>query len=223
MPTNEEGEFELVLGNKQLLSVFFLVVLLLGVFFSMGYIVGRNTAPAASQIASTRAGGGTLTVEPPLAATPVPADLSRPSPVGQTTEALPPAPRETAGPAKPEAKPEPRSEPRPVREVAKVEPKPEPQPVRQPARVEPKPEPVPVRAESKPAAKGSLYLQVAAVREKDATILREVLGKRGFQTATEEVPEKNLVRVLVGPFKDADGLSQAREKLADFKPIQRKM
>jgi cell division protein FtsN len=42
---NEEGEFELVLGNKQLLSVLFIVVVLLGVFFAMGYIVGRNSAP----------------------------------------------------------------------------------------------------------------------------------------------------------------------------------
>lgn len=50
MPRNEtaelEGqEFELVLGNKQLLSVFFIVVILLGVFFTMGYVVGRNSAP----------------------------------------------------------------------------------------------------------------------------------------------------------------------------------
>lgn len=45
MPRNEDGEFELVLGNKQLLSVFFIVVVLLGVFFTMGYIVGRNSAP----------------------------------------------------------------------------------------------------------------------------------------------------------------------------------
>ena len=54
MPTNEEGEFELVLGNKQLLSVFFLIVLLLGVFFSMGYIVGRNTAQGGPQMALVR-------------------------------------------------------------------------------------------------------------------------------------------------------------------------
>ena len=33
-----------MLGNKQLLSVFFIVVVLLGVFFTMGYIVGQNTA-----------------------------------------------------------------------------------------------------------------------------------------------------------------------------------
>src|ERR1051325_2378000 len=43
MATNEEGEFELILGNKQLLSVFFIVVVLLGVFFTMGYIVGKNS------------------------------------------------------------------------------------------------------------------------------------------------------------------------------------
>ena len=46
MPKNEDGEFELILANRQLLSVFFIVVILLGVFFTMGYIVGRNSGPA---------------------------------------------------------------------------------------------------------------------------------------------------------------------------------
>ena len=32
-----------MLGNKQLLSVFFFVVILLAVFFVMGYMVGRST------------------------------------------------------------------------------------------------------------------------------------------------------------------------------------
>ena len=45
MPRNEDGEFELILGNRQLMSVFFIVVILLGVFFAMGYIVGRNSSP----------------------------------------------------------------------------------------------------------------------------------------------------------------------------------
>jgi cell division protein FtsN len=50
MPRNdasemEGSEFELVLGNKQLLSVFFIVVILLGIFFTMGYVVGRNSSP----------------------------------------------------------------------------------------------------------------------------------------------------------------------------------
>ena len=34
-----------MLGNKQLLSVFFIVVMLLAVFFTMGYMLGRNSAP----------------------------------------------------------------------------------------------------------------------------------------------------------------------------------
>ena len=42
MSPRQEEEFELVLGNKQLLSLFFLVVVLFGVFFSFGYTVGYN-------------------------------------------------------------------------------------------------------------------------------------------------------------------------------------
>jgi cell division septation protein DedD len=45
VPKNEDGEFELILGNKQLFGVFFIVVLLFGVFFVMGYIVGENSTP----------------------------------------------------------------------------------------------------------------------------------------------------------------------------------
>src|ERR1700710_1363059 len=42
--TQTDGEKELVLGNKQLISLFFVVVALCGVFFAMGYIIGRNTS-----------------------------------------------------------------------------------------------------------------------------------------------------------------------------------
>src|SRR5713226_9750849 len=46
MPRNDEGEFELVLGNRQLLSGFFIVVILFGISLTMGYIVGRHSSPA---------------------------------------------------------------------------------------------------------------------------------------------------------------------------------
>ncbi len=45
MARNDEGEFELILGNRQLVSVFLIVVILLGAFFSMGYLVGRSSSP----------------------------------------------------------------------------------------------------------------------------------------------------------------------------------
>lgn len=212
MPTNEEGEFELVLGNKQLLSVFFLIVLLLGVFFSMGYIVGRNTAPGSSQLAAVRPGANTMVVESPAAtAAPPPAavpETNKPSPVSQPapTAPPPPPPVETAR-VKPET-------PKPAEAVKTAPAKAEP------AVEAPKP---PVAGLSQPIQKGNYYLQVAAVREKDAAMLKDVLGKRGFSTATEEVPEKALVRVLVGPFRDQAAMNEAKEKLADFKPISRKL
>jgi hypothetical protein len=55
LPKNDEGEFEPVLGNRQLISVFVIVVALLGVFFSMGYIVGRNSSPANGAAEAARA------------------------------------------------------------------------------------------------------------------------------------------------------------------------
>jgi cell division septation protein DedD len=49
MPKNTDRPGELVLENRHLLLVFFAIVALSGVFFALGYIVGRNTlSPAAS-------------------------------------------------------------------------------------------------------------------------------------------------------------------------------
>jgi cell division protein FtsN len=41
---DESDQQELVLGNKQLLSIFFIVIAMLGVAFTLGYMIGRNTA-----------------------------------------------------------------------------------------------------------------------------------------------------------------------------------
>ena len=57
--TRTDGEHELVLGNKQLLSAFFVVVILLGVFFTMGYFVGKNTATGGFNSGQPGSTGGT--------------------------------------------------------------------------------------------------------------------------------------------------------------------
>src|SRR5437763_15004463 len=44
MRNNESGEFELVVGNRQLLSGFFIIVVLFGAAFAMGYVVGHNSS-----------------------------------------------------------------------------------------------------------------------------------------------------------------------------------
>lgn len=49
-PARDEGEFELILGNNQIILLFLILVLLMGLFFSLGFLVGRSTAsrPAAA-------------------------------------------------------------------------------------------------------------------------------------------------------------------------------
>ncbi|MBC7924430.1 MAG: hypothetical protein H7039_02130, partial [Bryobacteraceae bacterium] len=44
-PDPADREFEIILGNKQLFSLMFVVFVLLGVFFAMGYVMGRSTLP----------------------------------------------------------------------------------------------------------------------------------------------------------------------------------
>jgi cell division septation protein DedD len=48
MLRNSEGEKEIVLGNKQLFGIFFVVAVLLGIAFTGGYMVGNGTKPKAA-------------------------------------------------------------------------------------------------------------------------------------------------------------------------------
>src|SRR6185312_5018289 len=40
---NREGESEILLGNKQIVGIFFVLAVLFGAFFTAGYMVGRNS------------------------------------------------------------------------------------------------------------------------------------------------------------------------------------
>ena len=91
MPRNDEGEFELILGNKQLLSVFFIVIILLGVFFTMGYIVGRNSGPPDTAKRAAPAEGTTPARTNGQSAMPAAATPTVVEPVTTKTEAAPAA------------------------------------------------------------------------------------------------------------------------------------
>ena len=89
MPKNEDGEFELILGNRQLLSVFFIVVILLGVFFTMGYIVGRNSGTVTAELTPVPG----VDARPPAAEAPARTPESTPAPAPTTpTETAPQQP-----------------------------------------------------------------------------------------------------------------------------------
>lgn len=215
MPKNEDGEFELILGNRQLLSVFFIVVVLLTVFFTMGYIVGRNSG-GGSEVASVKKADKPLEIPP---ATRTPVETPVPSPPTPTPGPTTTEPK--VDPSTPEAiavsssKPEP-PKPEPVKpEPPKPEP-PKPKEKEKPVE-KPQEKPKPVEANSgspQQPVSGQTYLQVAAVGRPEAELMTEVLGRKGFKAIHSQIPEKPaLYRVLVGPYKDAAAITQAREEL----------
>jgi hypothetical protein len=210
---NDEGEFELVLGNRQLISVFLIVVILLGVFFSMGYIVGRNSSPTGgSEIAKN---GGSK------AASDLPADTPPASSPPPSAQASPPPP-ETKAPA-PErvtthAEQPPAEAPTP----------PKPTPVN-PAKEKKSPAPPPpTRSERAPVTgepPAGDYWQVVATARPDAEIVAEALTKKGLHAIVAPAPREGIFRVLVGPLSDSATQAQTRTQLeaAGFKnPIVRK-
>jgi cell division septation protein DedD len=202
MARNEDGEFELVVGNKQLLSIVFIVMVLFGVVFSMGYFVGRanssgDEASAAQQAGNQAQGrptavGAQNTATPPAGETPL-----EPGEAKVTTEtaaansaaaaAETPAPTATATPAPPP-------------------------PVKTPVAAPP----------SGGLPRGQTFLQVAAVGKPQAEMLAEVLKEKGFHALIAPVsPDSQIYRTLVGPIRDSAELASTKVKLesAGFKPI----
>ena len=204
-----DGEYELVLGNRQLLSAFFIIVILFGVFFTMGYVVGRNSSPAST---ASAAPATVATNQRPDAASPA----STP-------------PQQQAPPAKQEVK-----EPTPV-ETRPVAP-PETKPVAPPETPEPRRE---AAARPAPRGKvggtsggavtvnpgpGNMYLQVAAVGQPQAGVVVDTLKQKGFPAVLGQGPNATIFRVMVGPFADAGALGRAKADLesAGFHPLVRK-
>jgi cell division protein FtsN len=200
MKNSETGEFELVLGNKQLLSGFFLVVILFAVFFVMGYIVGRNSTPT-TQLAGTHDQNSAAT---PSGARPQPASGSAP------VEQNPPAavaepPKDDAGAATPATEPQPTTQPA------------------QPAQTKTEAAP-PAAAPPAQPAPGETYLQAYSGKQEVAETVSHTLKQKGFPTLLSPGPQGK-TRVLVGPYPDLGKLGQAKADLErlGFSPFRQKI
>jgi cell division septation protein DedD len=213
LPKNDEGEFELVLGNRQLISVFLIVVVLLGMFFSMGYVVGRNSSPATVDTArNERNRPG----QPPDATSGSAADA--PADESAAPSAATSSPSDSSAAPADSTPPEiTRTAPSPAPAEARSRPKPSPAPP---------PSGPPVHAAAAGEPPGGQYWQVVATARPDAEIIAEALGKKGFHVVLAPAPSKDGVfRVLVGPLPDASNQAATRTGLesAGFKnPIMRK-
>lgn len=187
MRNNETGEFELIVGNRQIMSGFFIVVLLFAVGVAMGYFLGQNT-PRSAKLASE-----TAAASPPATAVdarPQPAAPALPPP--QT-----PQPVDTAQEQPP----------------AESAPQPSTQPVREPGTAPPaSAAAAPAVPPALPEALPGTYWQVLAVGRNDADVVVRTLRNKGFPTALSP-GTKGLTRVLVGPYADRTALGRAKTDL----------
>lgn len=218
----DEGEFELVLGRRQIASWLFVGTVLIAVFSAAAYFVGKTSAP---NCVGALADQTVPYVAPPLpAATIVPAgedpilDASgapvsssgNSSPAIQTPAATQPpvvsagstlaatsvGPASVAGSA---------GAPGPSAPAGPAASGPVVRPLTPAATIEP-----PIFAQPQP---GALYLQMGAVDKGVAVVLAEGLRRQGFTSLVAPGPTDKIFRVLIGPLENQDAYRRVKAQV----------
>ncbi|MGC2658309.1 MAG: SPOR domain-containing protein [Bryobacteraceae bacterium] len=206
MLRTSESETEILLGNKQLLGIFFVIAVLLGIAFTGGYMVGRGSGDKKAAAVILPAGPTTpVTRNPPAGETHSVGAAPNPDesqPVGAADQ---PVDIPATGKGVASTEDAPLGSPRRKEHEAKTE-----------AREQ---EPVPVNTDSGAAwapEPGQTFLQVAATTRDEAEAVADVLQKKGFRAHAVPKPgNPKLYRILIGPVRDAGDLSNTREALRD--------
>ncbi|MBV9304029.1 MAG: SPOR domain-containing protein [Acidobacteriaceae bacterium] len=189
MLRTDENETEILLGNKQLLGIFFVVAILLGVAFTGGYMVGRESLDKRTAAAETTAAqaknaapGETHTLTPDSSSNDAQSNSGATNPPGNSK-----AKEEDAT-----------SEPPPPLGTKKVNAS----------------APTPASDESFTPQKGQTFLQVAAVGRDEAEAIADVLRKKNFRAHAAPKPgNTKFYRVLIGPIQSTADLSSTRDSL----------
>ncbi|MGI9073740.1 MAG: SPOR domain-containing protein [Bryobacteraceae bacterium] len=185
MLRTNDSETEILLGNKQLLGIFFVVAILLGIAFTGGYMVGRGSLDKAAG-ANTPAArtSATETHAVPPDSSPNDSVGSAPISPSQNTETT--AAKRVGSNARPLGSP--------------------------PAT---RSNTVPLAAgDTFTPERGQTFLQVAAVGRDEAVGIADVLHKKGFRAHAVPKPgSPKFYRVLIGPIRDTADLSSTRDSL----------
>jgi cell division septation protein DedD len=187
MSRTNESETEILLGNKQLLGIFFVVAILLGMAFTGGYMVGRGSLDRATDTSATPAHSGTAAETRAL-----PADSS-----GNDNSTVPEA--ASAAPNTSSTGTKTTQTGRPLGS----------RPAGSPASAA-----EPTGVDSFRPERGQTFLQVAAVGRDEAEAIADVLHKKGFRAHAVPKPgNPKFYRVLIGPMQDTADLSSTRDSL----------
>lgn len=219
------GGSDMTLESRHLIGIFLGLVVICGVFFTLGYVMGRTqfdtsvkAAPLGKPETSASARGPELmgkTAEKAKASAPAPSDWTFPTaadPKKSAERLSPPPPKSAAasrgGDVRVELNPAPgKREPAKSEEVAAPASR---------ASGKMKPPAIP---------RGSIVLQVAALsKEADALALATVLQQKQFSAFVLQPMGDNLYRVQVGPYADSASADAGKRALLreGFKAILKK-
>jgi len=194
---------DMVLESRHLIGIFLLMVVISGVVFTLGYVLGRSQyytqvraaasgtkAPALPESASTKSSGPSASSQPN-----VPTGLPAPSDWDLYRAPEPKKPAELPKPAKSvtvKSKPTPPAQPSSPRGATKTR----------------------TLMNAPLVPRGAILLQVAALRhEDDALALAESLQRKKFPAFVQTPGADHYYRVQVGPYADAQSVVIARRGL----------
>jgi len=212
-----------MLESRHLIGIFLGLVVICGVFFTLGYVMGRTQFDTTVRAASLgkppeSAATGSLPPDPvkPIEKAPAAPSASEWS-FPAATDAKKPADRIEPPPPKPA----------PGKEKLKVELNHAPAPKGEirPAPVSAAPSRAAASGKLRAMPKGSIVLQVAALsKESDALALADALQRKNFPSFVLQPMGDNLYRVQVGPFADAASADAGKKALfrEGFKAILKK-
>lgn len=192
---SEQNDTEIILGTGKLLAIFFVLVAICGIFFGLGYAVGRSSGPMALQngTASAANSAGAKPAAGVTVSAPRVVASSAPEANSQGDQAPPPqtsaANDETAS--------------------ANTQPVPSVLPAATPSQQ-------PATSESTVASSGNITVQVAAVtKQEDAQVLVAALRRKNYPVfVAPGTSVDNLYHVQIGPFAELKDAEAIKSKLA---------
>ncbi|HEU5022468.1 MAG TPA: hypothetical protein VFT60_11270 [Bryobacteraceae bacterium] len=201
---------EIVLGNKQLLAIFFVATLLCGVFFAVGYVVGGNSAKATGSVIAESSTPGQMEGkrDEPTGAAPVSDAMAASSVAGAPDTAgaasgIEPS-RMSDNPAAAGSMPPSTTAPSTTAQAA-------PDTSRKSAPDRSASGPMPISVPEK----GASYVQVAAQMRPAAESTAKTLARAGWPTILAESSKADWFEILVGPYRDGVSLADAKRKLIE--------
>jgi len=208
---------ERVLEGRHVIGLFFLMLLFSGVFFTLGYVMGRNQLDAQVRAASTHGNDTLLPVKPEPSAKPNKSPVSTPGNTDPATDAgTPPSSEWEFYRAGDKNSSNDRLKPAPA-----VPSSPQPKAITTSAK-----SPAPSAGHATVAAPviphGSYLLQVVALRtESDAVSVASDLRRKKFPAFVQAPQGDKYYRVQVGPYSDQKAMQAAKKGLetAGFKAI----